>query len=96
MIDLNPRDLGAVLHYAMRYAFGRFTYAVDDVARLIRQHWNSIDENGREQIAAELAREIARTESHGHVVGADWSHRIWCELRDFTAANLRRQMQEGE
>jgi hypothetical protein len=80
---LTPRDLGALLHYAMRYALGRMTYAVSDVARLMRTHWHEVDSNGREQIAEDLRLEIQRAERRGKPLGMECDHRAWCELRDW-------------
>jgi hypothetical protein len=97
MIDLKPWELGALLHYSMRYAMGRFTYAVDDVTRFIREHWNDISDDDRRNIATELEREVRERAN----IGDPWQRELWTKLRDFavasaTEATLRRQMQEGE
>jgi hypothetical protein len=74
---MSPRDLGALLHYSMRYAMGRMTYAVDDVTRLMREHWHVIDQNGREQIAEDLRREIERDK-----LGPEYVAKHWRDLHD--------------
>ena len=83
---MTPSDLGALLHYAMRYAMGRYTYAVDDVTRLMRAHWWEITMNDRNQIARDLADHVARHERDGETLGADYVARLWIELRDWIIA----------
>lgn len=80
---MTPNDLGALLHYAMRYAMGRYTYAVDDVTRLIRAHWQDITENDRYQIAVDLNEHIQRHERDGRALGAAYVARLWFELLDW-------------
>lgn len=36
---MDAYELGSLLVYAMRYALGRQTYAVNDVCGAIRKHW---------------------------------------------------------
>lgn len=84
---MRPSDLGALLHYAMRYAMGRYTYAVDDVTRMIRENWRAITDNDRMQIAADLDREVRRVEAAGGELGGEYEHRLWRELRDWVCAD---------
>lgn len=80
---MTPADLGALLHYAMRYAMGRYTYAVDDVTRMLREQWASITDSDRRQISLDLIREIERHEYRGETIGDERHHKQWRNLRDF-------------
>jgi hypothetical protein len=84
---MRSSDLGALLHYAMRYAMGRYTYAVDDVTRLIREEWRNITDNDRAQISAELDAEVKRHDLDGKTLGPEFVAKLWRDMRDFAVAD---------
>jgi hypothetical protein len=53
-IDVEPY----ILIYAFRYALGRMSYAVGDVADTIIEHWDSIRDNDRNLIIREINEAI--------------------------------------
>jgi hypothetical protein len=83
-------DLGAILHYAMRYAMGHFTYAVDDVTRIIREQWYEIGPEERRQIYVDLDVHVARHAEDGRALGDMYQAARWIELRDWMLAGAPR------
>ncbi len=53
-----------ILFYAFRYALGRSTYAVHDVAQTVMRHADSIDRNDREVMVREI-REALEVDAAG-------------------------------
>ncbi len=67
-----PHELEALLVYATRYALGRQTYAVDDVAGIIERTAPKLSARTR----AVLSRDIAEAAARG-ALGADIDARRW-------------------
>jgi hypothetical protein len=79
-------ELGVLLHYSMRYAFGRITHAVDDVTRLIRENWDDITDNDRSQIRQDLERDLQREMDNYAPRRTDWiALRDWISARCITS-----------
>lgn len=77
-----PHELEALLVYATRYALGRQTYAVDDVATVIAREAPRLSARTR----SVLARDIAEAAARGNL-GADFDARRWRDaLRALTAS----------
>lgn len=66
-----------ILFYAFRYALGRMTYAVHDVAAEIIRHADSIPPKDR----LTMIKEITEAIDKGHA-GMDMDRRQWQAVRD--------------
>lgn len=80
---MSPIDTGLLLHYAMRYAMGRYTYAVDDMVRMIREQWQWLTTGDRNQLLADLDSNVRRHENDGKTLGAEYTFKQWRDLRDW-------------
>jgi hypothetical protein len=74
-IDIDYLDFQSLILYAMRYALGRKTFAVSDVAEMIEDHMQELNKSTMELMVRDIEKESER-----HNLGMEMDKKIWLDL----------------
>lgn len=74
-IDIDYLDFQSLILYAMRYALGRKTFAVSDVAEMIEDHMQELSKSTMELMVRDIEKEGER-----HNLGMEMDKKIWMNL----------------
>jgi hypothetical protein len=77
---MKQADLGTLLFCSMRYAYGRCTYIVDDVVRIVREHFAACTKLERDNLLRDLSTELGRADERGVLLGGQSNHDAWEQL----------------
>lgn len=87
-IEISYRDADILFHSAFRYALGRMTYIVSDMAQLIWDNWAQIPKHSQSLIIKELTDAIATHEGQAAEgqefkrLGMDMDYDVWKTLHE--------------
>lgn len=84
---MKPDDIDTLLFCSMRYAYGRFTYIVADVCRIVREQYAHCSDSDQLNLLRDLDTELRRAESRKETLGGDDNHARWVALRDWMASH---------
>ena len=59
-VEIEQKEVRDLLFYSFRYALGRSTYAVEDVADMIIKYWDMLSSNEQSCIIKEIEHSIAQ------------------------------------
>tara|TARA_Y100000310_G_scaffold263550_1_gene273806 strand:+ start:137 stop:499 length:363 start_codon:yes stop_codon:yes gene_type:complete len=59
-VEIEQKEIRDLLFYSFRYALGRSTYAVEDVADMIIKYWDMLSSNEKSCIIKEIEHSIAQ------------------------------------
>ena len=71
-VEIEQKEVRDLLFYSFRYALGRRTYAVEDVADMIIKYWDMLSGNEQSCIIKEIEHSIVRDE-----YGMDMDLKSW-------------------
>lgn len=74
-IDIDYLDFQSLILYAMRYAIGRKTFAVNDVTQIIEDNLNELSKSTLELMVRDIEKEGER-----HNLGMEMDKKIWLDL----------------
>jgi hypothetical protein len=86
-MNLNDREIHAVLINSVRYCLTRHSYAPSECADLIRSHWAEIPENTKRIIIRDIDEAI-REDAWKAFCWPDDIHYNWTSLRELGAEYL--------
>ena len=69
-----------IIVYAVRYALGRMTYAVQDVCRYVKSKKNSLSDICKRAIIRDITEEVKRYHISGQTCGMACDEREWLKL----------------
>lgn len=65
---------------SVRYALGRMSYVVSEVAEIIKNNKERLDKNTIEVILRDIKEEMVQAARKGDFVGMDMDHKVWSDL----------------
>lgn len=80
MIRIDPDQLATLLTCAVRYAMGRRSYVVSDVAGMLKAYAGAIPHQDVERIRGEIEIELGREEARGTWLGQRCDHETWRDV----------------
>ena len=87
-MKLENKEVDILFFCAFRYALGRMSYIVSDVAELIELHWTKLPEKTQTLIVKELGKAIREHENNSKEdylgkfgrLGMEQDYRVWKRL----------------
>lgn len=81
-----------VLYWAsVRYALGRRTYVVSDVAEAVIRDWDKLTKGAQETIQRDVDEAIAKRDT-----GMEMDHRQWLEVQKLWTPEVLRSTPDGK
>ena len=91
---MNPKHLETLLICSVRYALGRMTYIVEDVASLVEVYVDDLDKRVHEIIMRDILEELRLAESLGKTLGSQYDQDVWVKLYKTLEEKLERKIDE--
>lgn len=84
-------DLETVTVCSVRYALGRRSYVVGDVAGIVRAVWSELRPSIRNVIIKDVDEALRGAEARGTTVGMQMDHDVWMLLRGWMDAQIKQE-----
>jgi hypothetical protein len=82
IVEISNKDFGDLAIYALRYTFGRMTYAGDDVRKIIRNNIYELSKIDRSVIIKDVEDALGK-HKRGFKIGSDTDKQSYEEFLDF-------------
>jgi len=87
-ITITPYKLWVWMLCSLRYAMGRRSSVVSDIAEDLIQYFHVFDTHQRKQFIREIREELERAENMGRTLGDPMDHKLWEETANKLESRL--------
>ena len=91
MKEISQDDLETMVVCTVRYALGRRSYVVGDVAGIVRWSWSDLRPGIRSVVLRDVSEAVERAEAGGSTVGMQMDHDVWVLLRSWMREKTREE-----
>lgn len=82
-LEVRPDEFYMMLMCSVRYALGRSTYVVQEVADLVKKYGPLLSLSQRSRLLADVREKLEQARVWSGAIGEEVDHRIWQNLVDF-------------